>query len=110
MNLKQLTLGAALLATTVTAFADIKLDDHFTFSGYAAAAYMDYKPSGAPNVHGFFDASKPIPGGGDANDVLAKLTAAFKPVTLVASANYFPKISSHEFSRSASPRLLPRTP
>ena len=42
---------------------------------------MNFKAEGAPATDSLFDASKPIPGGGDSNDVYTKLTMNFKPVT-----------------------------
>jgi Putative beta-barrel porin-2, OmpL-like. bbp2 len=90
--------AVALLAVTASASADIKLNDNLTFSGYAAGSYMNYKASGLPSVDSLFDASKPIPGGGDSNDVLTKFTFNYKPVTAVVSLNYFPNISSSEFT------------
>ncbi len=91
--------AAALLALATTASADIKLNDNITFSGYAVGAYMNYKASSATGVDSLFDASKPIPGGGDSNDVLTKFTLNFKPVTGVISFNYFPNVGgSNEFT------------
>ncbi len=91
--------AGALLALTAASQADVKLNDNITFSGYAAGAYMNYKADGAPSVDSLFDASKPIPGGGDSNDVLTKFTLNFKPVTGVISMNYFPNVGgSSEFT------------
>lgn len=98
MKPKTIATALAIAAISLPALADVKLDDHITFSGYAAGAYMNYKPSPGTKVDGFFDASKPIPGGGDANDVLARFTANYKPITVVASANWFPKIANNEIS------------
>ena len=55
-------------------------------------------PDDLTSVDSLFDASKPIPGGGDSNQVLTKFTLNFKPVTGVISFNYFPNISSSEFT------------
>jgi hypothetical protein len=90
--------AAALLTLAATAFADIKINDNITFSGFAAGAYMNYKASGFPAVDSLFDASKPIPGGGDANEVLTKFTLNYKPVTGVISLNYFPNLPTSEFT------------
>jgi len=90
--------SAMLLGLASPAFADIKLNDNITFSGYAAGAYMNYKPSPGTAVDSLFDASKPIPGGGDSNDVLTKFTMNFKPVTGVISFNYFPNLPTSEFT------------
>lgn len=94
-----MTLAAAFaLAASLSAFADIKLNDNITFSGYAAGAYMHYKADGSPGVDSLFDASKPIPGGGDSNDVLTKFTMNYKPVTGVISLNYFPNLATNELT------------
>ena len=87
--------AAALLAIAATASADIKINDNITFSGYAVGAYMNYKPSDGTSVDSLFDASKPIPGGGDSNDVLTKFTFNYKPVTGVISLNYFPNVGGN---------------
>jgi hypothetical protein len=90
--------GVALLALAASAYADIKVNDNLTISGYAAGAYMNYKPKGGTSVDSLFDASKPVPGGGDSNDVLTKFSMNFKPVTGVISLNYFPNLPSSEFT------------
>ena len=92
MNLKQITTALAIAATAASAFADVKVNDTLTVSGYAAGAYMNYKADGQPGVDSLFDASKPVPGGGDSNDVYLKFAMAFKPVTGVISLNYFPNL------------------
>ncbi len=87
--------ATALLSLTVASFADVKVNDNLTVSGYAAGAYMNYKAKGVTSVDSLFDASKPIPGGGDSNDVLTKFTLNFKPVTGVISLNYFPNVGGN---------------
>jgi hypothetical protein len=97
----KLVWAASMLTLAASAYADIKLDsvnDHLTFSGYAAGGYSYYKADGAPAVDSLFDASKPVPGNGDANDVLLKFAFNYKPITTVVSLNYFPNLSSSEFS------------
>ena len=98
MNLRHTLAAALAVAASASAFADIKINDNLTLSGYAVGAYMNYKPSNGPGVDSLFDASKPIPGGGDSNDVLTRLTMAFKPVTGVISLNYFPNLPTSEFT------------
>ena len=99
MKLKTFLTALALAGSTVVAFADIKVNDNLTISGYAAGAYMNYKADTLPGVDSVFDASKPIPDGGDSNDVLTKFTMSFKPVTGVISLNYFPNLGgSSEFT------------
>jgi hypothetical protein len=92
MNLKKITAALAVTATTLTAFADVKVNDNLTVSGYAAGAYTYYKANGAPSIDSLFDAGKAPPGAGDANDVLVRFSGNFKPVTGVVSINYFPGI------------------
>ncbi len=87
--------ATALLTLTAATYADVKLNDNITFSGYAVGAYMNYKADGSTSVDSLFDASKPIPGGGDSNDVLTKFTLNFKPVTGVISLNYFPNVGGN---------------
>jgi hypothetical protein len=96
MNLRLKLAATAALAATAIAYADIKVNDNLTISGYAAGAYMKYKPNAGGAVDSVFDASKPIPGGGDSNDVLTKFTMNFKPVTGVISINYFPNLPVNE--------------
>ncbi len=95
MNLRSKIAAAVALASTLTAFADIKVNDNLTISGYAAGAYMNYKANNATSIDSLFDASKGVPGGGDSNDVLTKFTMQFKPVTGVISLNYFPNVGGN---------------
>lgn len=89
----------SLLALASAASADIKLNDNITLSGYAVGSYMSYNAAGAPAVDSLFDASKPIPGGGDSNDVYTKFSLNFKPVSGVISFNYFPNVGgNNEFT------------
>jgi hypothetical protein len=94
----KLVWAASSLALVTSAFADIKLNDNITMSGYAAGGYSIYKADGQPSVDSLFDASKPVPGNGDANDVLTKFTLNYKPVTTVISFNYFPNLPASEFT------------
>ncbi len=90
--------AAAILTLAATAFADIKINDNITFSGYAVGGYMNYKAQGYDAVDSLFDASKPIPGGSNSNDVLTKFTLNYKPVTGVISLNYFPNLPTSELT------------
>lgn len=96
MNLRLKIATTLALAACVSAHADIKVNDNLTISGYAAGAYMNYKPNNGVATDSLFDSSKAIPGGGDANDVLTKFTMSFKPVTGVISLNYFPNLPTNE--------------
>lgn len=89
MNLRLKLTAAFALAATVTAFADIKVNDNVSISGYAAASYESFDLDPGPNWHSFFDGSKDSP---SADALKAILTANFKPVTAVASVFYIPKI------------------
>lgn len=87
--------AASSLILAASASAEIKLNDNITFSGYAVGGYVNYKAEGAPAVDSLFDASKTVP---NYQDVLTKFTLNYKPVTGVISFNYFPNLSSSEFT------------
>jgi len=67
----------AFLAASVSAMADVKINDHFTFNGYAVASYGRYE-------------LKPIGGFSDnAQTALLGTSFDFKPVSGKVSAVYF---------------------
>jgi hypothetical protein len=82
--------GAATVVATSSAYADVKLNDNLTLSGYAAGAYTIYSPNPGTSRDSLFDASKAPPGAGDANAVDLTFTANYKPVTGVISLFDFP--------------------
>jgi hypothetical protein len=74
MNMRTKTAALAFLAVSVSALADVKLNDNFTVSGYAVGSYQ--KMSGTSTDHLDLDAVK------------TAFTANFKPVTGVISLYY----------------------
>ena len=78
MNMRVTAAALAVLATSVSALADIKIDDHFTVSGYAVASYkyVDASPGGSSH---------------DTNVDTALLGTSFdfKPVSGKVSAAFF---------------------
>ncbi|MDD2765125.1 MAG: outer membrane beta-barrel protein [Opitutaceae bacterium] len=81
---------AAALLSTLSAHADVKLNDNLTVSGYIAGAYTTYSPDPGTSSDSLFDASKAPPGAGDANAVDLTFTASYQPVTAVVSLFDFP--------------------
>jgi hypothetical protein len=90
MNMRMKIAAAATLAASLSAFADVKLNDNLSFSGYIAGAYTNYSPSPGTSFDSLFDASKAPPGAGDANAIDLTFTGTYKPVTAVVSAFEFP--------------------
>jgi hypothetical protein len=82
--------GVATAFATVSAYADIKLNDNLTLSGYAVGAYTYFSPNPGTSSDSLFDASKAPPGAGDANAIDLTVTATYKPVTGVISFFDFP--------------------
>lgn len=88
-------LTASLLTLAATAFADVKLNDNFSISGYAAGSYEYSKWKGYKATDSLFDGTKDTP---SADAVKAALTASFKPVTGVISLYYVPNLSTNELT------------
>jgi hypothetical protein len=80
-------LAASVLALASTASAEIKLNENFSISGYAAGAYEYSKVKGAESTDSLFNGAKDTP---SADAIKAALTANFKPVTGVISFYYIP--------------------
>jgi hypothetical protein len=90
-------LGATLLALTATASADIKLNDNFSLSGYAAGSY-EYTSKNGPGGDSYdslFNGQKDTP---SADAVKTALTYNFKPVTAVVSLYYVPNLPTNELT------------
>lgn len=84
------TLAAALsLAASLTAFADIKVNDNLTISGYAAGSYEYIKPDPGSATDSLFNGAKDTP---SADALKTIFTMTFKPVTAVISLYYIPNI------------------
>jgi opacity protein-like surface antigen len=86
----RLNIAAALsLAASLTAFADIKVNENLTISGYAIGAYEYFSPDPGPDTDSLFNGSKDTP---SADALLTMFTMNFKPVTGVISLFYIPNI------------------
>ncbi len=84
-TIKLAGLAAALQVASSHAFAEVKLNDNLSLSGYISGGYQNYDPSPGPAVDSFFgNKGAPI----DTAQLL--LTGTFKPVTGVASLYYAP--------------------
>jgi hypothetical protein len=69
----------ASLAASLTALADVKINDNFTVSGYLEGSYQSFSPSPGPSSDSF---------NVDSGQLL--FTGSFKPVTVVGSLYYSP--------------------
>ena len=76
--------AVALLALATTAFAEVKLNDNFSVSGYVVGSYQYTKTEASPATdHADLDAVKTL------------FTASFKPVTGVVSL-YYPGVDGND--------------
>lgn len=86
----RMKLAAALsLAASLPAFADIKINDNFTISGYAVGAYEHIKVDNGPESDSVFNGAKDTP---SADAVKTIFAYNFKPVTATMSLFYIPDI------------------
>src|SRR3954467_2352640 len=95
MNMRLKSAGLIALAATLPAFADIKINDNLTISGYAAGAYEYQKVKSKPSTDSLFDGTKDTP---SADAVKTAFTASFKPVTGVISLYYVPNLPKNELT------------
>ncbi len=95
MNMRLKTAGLVALAATLPAFADIKINDSLTLSGYVAGAYEYQKVKTLPATDSLFDGTKDTP---SADAALLAFTGNFKPVTGVLSLYYVPNLPKNELS------------
>lgn len=86
----RLTLAAGLaLAVSLPAYADIKVNENLTISGYAVGAYEYHAPDPGPDTDSLFNGAKDTP---SADALKTIFTANFKPITGVVSLYYIPNI------------------
>jgi hypothetical protein len=83
------------LALTLTASADIKINDNLMINGYAAGAYEYQKVKTLAATDSVFDGTKDTP---SADAVLTAFNFTFKPVTGVVSLYYVPNLPKNELS------------
>lgn len=89
MNLRHaLATGLAAVAS-IPAFAEIKVNDMLSISGYAAGSYQYFKPSGGPSSDTLFNGGKSTP---SADALRTLFTFNLKPVTGNVSLFYIPNI------------------
>ncbi len=84
MNTRLKIASALFLATSLTALAEVKLNDNFSVSGYIEGSYQATSPKPGPSTDSFnIDSSQLL------------FTTTFKPVTAVVSTFYVPN-ATHE--------------
>ncbi len=88
-------LAASMLTLAATAYADVKLNDNFSISGYAAASYEYTKWKGLEATDSLFNGATGTP---SADAVKTALAASFKPVTGVISLYYIPNLPTNEIT------------
>ena len=93
---KNLTTAVALsLTASLTSFADIKINDNLSLSGYAAAAYEYQKVKSTPATDSLFDGTKDTP---SADAVKTNFNFNYKPVSGTVSLYYVPNLPKNELS------------
>lgn len=97
MKKTRITLAATLsLALSLTALADIKVNDNLMINGYVAGAYEYQKVKTLPATDSVFDGTKDTP---SADAALTAFNFTFKPsVTAVVSLYYVPNLPKNELS------------
>lgn len=95
MNTRSKLATALSLAATMSAFADIKVNDNLMINGYAAGAYEYQKVKGLPATDSLFDGTKDTP---SADAVMTAFNFTFKPVTSTVSLYYVPNLKTNELS------------
>ena len=95
MNMRLKSVGLVALAATLPAFAEIKINDNLSISGYAAGAYEYQKVKSLPGTDSLFDGTKDTP---SADAVKTMFTANFKPVTGNISLYYVPNLPKNELT------------
>ena len=86
----QTKLALALsVAVALPAFADIKINDNLTISGYAVGAYEHISPDPGKDSDSLFNGAKDTP---SADALKTNLAFNFKPVTANVSLFYIPNI------------------
>ena len=96
MNTRQKIAATALaLGASLTAFADIKVNDNLMINGYVAGSYEYKKTKTLPATDSLFDGTKDTP---SADAALTAFNFTFKPVTAVVSLYYVPNLATNELT------------
>ena len=99
MNTRLKLATALSLVTSLTALADIKVNDNLTISGYAAGSYEYIKPDPGAATDSLFNGAKDTP---SADALKTIFTMNFKPVTGVVSVFYIPNIPTGAMRNEAT--------
>ncbi len=92
----RIQLAAALtLASSLPAFADIKVNDNLMINGYAAGSYEYQKVKSLASTDSVFDGTKGTP---SADAVMTAFNFTFKPVTSTVSLYYVPNLKTNELT------------
>ncbi|MSU48431.1 MAG: hypothetical protein EXS37_04945 [Opitutus sp.] len=95
MNTRIKLAAGLALAASLTAFADIKVNDNLMINGYAAGAYEYQKVKGLAATDSLFDGTKDTP---SADAVMTAFNFTFKPVTGTVSLYYVPNLRTNELT------------
>lgn len=95
MNTRVTLAAASMLAASLPAFADIKVNDNLMINGYVAGAYEYQKIKSTPSTDSVFDGTKDTP---SADAVKTAFNFTFKPVTAQVSLYYVPNLPKNELS------------
>ncbi|MSU48811.1 MAG: hypothetical protein EXS37_06950 [Opitutus sp.] len=95
MNTRFKLAAGLTLAASLTAFADIKVNENLMINGYAAGAYEYQKVKGFAATDSLFDGTKDTP---SADAVMTAFNFTFKPVTGTVSLYYVPKLRTNELT------------
>lgn len=89
MNIRSLLAVTLAMASSAAAYAEIKLNENFSISGYAAGSYEYFANDPGPDTDSLFNGARSTP---SADALKTIFTANFKPVTGVISLFYIPNI------------------
>ncbi|MCX6955786.1 MAG: outer membrane beta-barrel protein [Verrucomicrobia bacterium] len=95
MNTRKNLAAALALASSLSAYADIKVNDNLMINGYVAGAYEYQKIKSTPSTDSVFDGTKDTP---SADAVKTAFNFSFKPVTAQVSLYYVPNLPKNELS------------
>lgn len=95
MNTPLKIAGGLALAASLTAHADIKVNDALSIGGYAAVAYEYQKVKTQSSTDSIFDGTKDTP---SADAVKTNFNFNFKPVTSTVSLYYVPNLPKNELT------------
>jgi len=95
MNTRTKLAAALALASSLSAYADIKINDNLMINGYVAGAYEYQKVKTLAATDSVFDGTKDTP---SADAVMTAFNFTFKPVTGTVSLYYVPNLRTNELT------------